>query len=194
MYMQSMRRALFCLGLLSFLLTLIGCAGPKGSTVGDQRAAVRQMRQEVLAELYAAQPELRSRIQRAPGYGVFSNRSGGLLLVGTGSGYGIVTDNATGKETIMRMAQLGVGFGVGMKDYRAVFVFKDPQVLRTFIESGWDFGAQTDAAAKVDQKGAATGTAASAQEAIEIYQFTETGVILRFGMAGTKYWKDPDLN
>jgi lipid-binding SYLF domain-containing protein len=152
------------------------------------------MRQEVLAEFYAAMPEMRSRLPRTAGYGVFSNRSGGLLLVSTGNGYGIVKDNATSRDTIVRMAQVGVGIGVGFKDYRAVFIFNDPQVLQNFIEQGWEFGGQADAAAKVGTQGAATGTALSAQEAIEIYQFTEAGIVLRTGIAGTKYWKDPDLN
>jgi hypothetical protein len=51
------------------------------------------------------------------------------------------------------MAQVGVGLGVGRKDYRAVFVFKNRQVLQDFVEYGWDFGDQADAAAKAGAQG-----------------------------------------
>jgi lipid-binding SYLF domain-containing protein len=178
------------LGLLCLCAVAASCAKPRGSTVAEQRHAVKQMSQEALSHLYAVHPEMRTRLQQVPGYGVFSNRSSGLLLLGTGNGYGVVTDNTTGRETIMRMAQVGVG----LKDYRAVFVFKNRQVLQDFVEYGWDFGAQADAGAKSTTQGAATGTEVSAQEAIEIYQFTEAGIALRAAVAGTKYWKDPDLN
>jgi lipid-binding SYLF domain-containing protein len=182
------------LGLLCLCVVATSCAKPQGETVAEQRNAVKQMRQEVLSELYAVHPEMRTRLQQVPGYGVFSNRSSGLLIFGTGNGYGVVMDNTTGRETIMRMAQVGVGLGVGLKDYRAVFVFKNRQVLQDFVEYGWDFGGHADAAAKSSTQGAATGAEVSAQEAIEIYQFTEAGIALRAEVAGTKYWKDPDLN
>ena len=182
------------LGLVGLVLTIVSCATPQGSTIPEKRNAVRQMQQATLAEFYAAKPDMRARLPQAAGYGVFSNRGSGLLLLSTGNGYGIVTDNSTRKETIMRMAQVGVGLGVGMKDYRVVFVFHDPQVLAQFVDQGWDFGAQADAAAKTGEQGGAASEAVSATPGMEIYQFTETGLALRAGLAGTKYWKDADLN
>ena len=182
------------LGLVGLCLTIVSCAKPQGSTIPEQRNAVRQMQQATLAEFYAAKPDMRARLPQAAGYGVFSNRGSGLLLLSTGNGYGIVTDNRTRQETIMRVAQVGVGLGVGIKDYRVVFVFHDPQVLAQFIDQGWDFGAQADAAAKTGEKGGAASEAVSATPGMEIYQFTETGLALRAGLAGTKYWKDADLN
>ena len=80
------------------------------------------------------------------------------------------------------------------EDYRVVFVFHDPQVLAQFVDQGWDFGAQADAAAKTGAQGGAASEAVSATPGMEIYQFTETGLALRAGLAGTKYWKDADLN
>src|SRR5262245_55133463 len=147
------------LGVVGLLITMVSCAKPQGSTIPEKRNAVKEMQQATLAELYAVNPEMRSRLPQAVGYGVFSDRSSGILLLSTGNGYGIVTNNATGKETIMRMAQVGVGVGVGIKDYRAVFVFYDLKVLSQFVEQGWDFGAQADAAAKARGQGGATSEA-----------------------------------
>jgi lipid-binding SYLF domain-containing protein len=37
---------------------------------------------------------------------------------------------------------------MGVKDFRVVFIFKNKRVLKDFIEKGWEFGGQADAAAK----------------------------------------------
>jgi lipid-binding SYLF domain-containing protein len=96
----------------------------------------------------------------------------------------------------MKMAGAGAGLGMGVKDYRAVIIFTDPAVMRRFVESGWDFGGQTDAAAKAGDTGAAAGGTATGQSiaGMEIYQFTKTGVALQATVQGTKYWPDSSLN
>ena len=53
----------------------------------------------------------------------------------------------------MRMGSLGGGVGAGVKDVRVIFVFHDPQVMKTFIEEGWQIGGQADAAAKYQNTG-----------------------------------------
>ena len=47
----------------------------------------------------------------------------------------------------MKMISAGGGLGVGVKDYRVVFVFQDEKALDQFLNSGWQGSAQTDAAA-----------------------------------------------
>ncbi len=201
-------------------LSLAGCAAPRGETSDDKRAYVRRMRDEALGDLYRAKPELRSRVEKADGYGVFSNIGVKILLVGSGHGYGLVTDNGTGRETYMRMAQVGVGYGIGLKDFRAVFVFKDRGTLESFVEKGWDFGGSAEATAITGDTGAsaggqtsvgaagaaaagggavgAGGKAGESQESLggplEVYVFTKSGISLQAMVAGTKYWKDGELN
>ena len=94
----------------------------------------------------------------------------------------------------MKMRSVGVGLGIGVKDVRAVFIFKNKRVLNEFVEKGWEFGGQADAAAKSGDKGAAVGGEAYVETGIAIYQLTEAGVALQATIAGTKYWKDKDLN
>ncbi len=175
------------------VLLIAGCATPQGDTASEQRASVQQMAQDTLAEAYRLNPGLQGKVKRAAGYGVFSNRSSKILLMSSGNGYGLVRDNRTGRDTYMRMAEVGGGLGFGIKDFRALFVFRDEPTLRQFVDSGWDFGGDVGAAAKTRTQGGQVSAGASAQ-GIEIYQFTDRGLELAATVAGTKYWQDGDLN
>lgn len=170
-----------------------GCSKPQGVTAKSKKAFVRQMRDDTLAELYAKKPETKKMIKKAPGYAVFSDININVIFVSAGHGYGLVVDNDTKKETYMKMAQVGLGLGLGLKDFRAVFIFENDAALDKFVNKGWEFGAHADAAAKSGEKGAAATGAATFQD-FKIYQFTETGITLQATIAGTKYWKDDELN
>jgi lipid-binding SYLF domain-containing protein len=91
------------------------------------------------------------------------------------------------------MGEVGLGLGFGVKDFRAVFVFEDTQTLRDFVDNGWTFGAQADAAAKAGDRGAASAGEVVIDN-IRIYQLTESGLALQATVKGTKFWKDGDLN
>jgi lipid-binding SYLF domain-containing protein len=152
------------------------------------------MKNETLVKLYAQKPETRAMIKKAAGYGVFSNIGTYIFLLASGNGYGIVVDNSTGQKTYMKMGSVGFGLGVGVKDIRAVFIFRNKRVLNEFVEKGWEFGGQADAAAKSGDKGGAASGEAYIETDIIVYQLTEAGVALQATIAGTKYWKDKDLN
>jgi hypothetical protein len=81
-----------------------------------------------------------------------------------------------------------------VKDFRAVFIFHEKDKLEAFIDKGWDFSGQADAAAKSDNKGAALAGAATVIPGVEVYQITKNGLALQATLQGTKYWKDRDLN
>ena len=115
------------------IVLIIGCAKPKGATKEEKRDYIQKMKDDTIAELYTKQPGARYLIEKAAGYGVFSNVSTHLLFLGGGSGYGVIVDKETGKATYMNMAQAGVGLGLGVKDFRAVFVFNNRDVMNTFI-------------------------------------------------------------
>lgn len=173
-----------------------GPFGAKGSNPDEKRAAVRKDRDQILAKLYAAHPDAKQKIQKAAGYGTFNNKNLNLFLFSSGHGYGMVVDKE-GKETFMSMGSLGGGVGIGAKDLSVVFIFKSADVMGKFIESGWQFGAEADATAKAGDKGAAASKEAAADtgaNVFEIYQLTDTGAALQATVAGTKYWKDKDLN
>jgi lipid-binding SYLF domain-containing protein len=173
-----------------------GLFGPGGDSVEEKRAKVRKDRDEVLAKLYASHPEAKAKIESGAGYATFRNMNLHLLLVSSGHGYGMVVDKS-GKETFMCMGSLGGGLGIGGKELSVVFIFKNADVMNKFIESGWQFGGEADATAKTGSQGAAAakeGGVDTAGNLFEIYQMTDTGVSLQATVAGTKYWKDKDLN
>ena len=93
----------------------------------------------------------------------------------------------------MKMGEVGVGLGLGIKDFRAIFVFHDKYSLDRFVNSGLAFGGDADAAAKAGNKGAAVGGGVLV-DGITVYQFTQSGLALQAMLKGTKYWKDDELN
>jgi lipid-binding SYLF domain-containing protein len=193
-----MKRAILLTSILVALTipTVAGLFGPKGDDLEQKRAAVRKERDEILAKLYSTRPEAKEKIQKAAGYGAFNNKNLNLFLLSSGHGYGMVVDKG-GKETFMAMGSLGGGVGFGGKDLSVVFVFRTAEVMNKFIESGWQFGGEADATAKAGEKGAAAskeGGVDTGANLFEIYQMTDTGVALQATVAGTKYWKDKDLN
>lgn len=193
-----MNRRLFATTLAAVLAlpAAAGLFGPKGDDVEEKRAAVRKDRDDILAKLNATNPEAKAKIQNAAGYGTFNNKNLNLFLLSTGHGYGMVVDKS-GKETFMAMGSLGGGVGLGGKDLSVVFIFKNPDVMNKFIESGWQFGGEADATAKAGDKGKAAakeGAVDTGGNLFEVYQMTDAGVALQATVAGTKYWKDKNLN
>lgn len=88
----------------------------------------------------------------------------------------------------------GLGPGIGVKDFRAVLIFKTKQSFEEFVAGDWEFGGHADAAAKSNEKGAAAGGEVYIEDDIEIYQITEAGIALQATVAGTYFRKDPKLN
>lgn len=150
------------------------------------------MQQETLADLYKVKGLARAEIAAAPGYAVFSNANVNILFASFGGGYGVV-QTRKGRQTFMKMGEAGIGLGLGLKDFRAIFIFHDQATLERFISSGWEFGGHADAAAKASDKGAAVGGEALV-DGITIYQLTQSGLALQATVKGTKYWKDDELN
>jgi len=183
--------------ILTILLAAVlfaGCASIKGNTVAEQRQYVLDMRDEALARLYDEQPVAKEQIKGAAGYGVFSNINSNIFLLSTGSGYGVVTDNKGKNPTYMKMITVGGGLGLGLKDFRAVIIFRKREDMEKFVEKGWEFGGQADAALKSGNKGAAYSAAQTVDFDIITYQLTENGAALQATLQGTKYWKHKDLN
>lgn len=180
--------------ILLAIVLLAGCATPKGDTIADKRDYVLDMKDATLARLYEETPIAKEQIKNAAGYGVFSNVGTNLFLLSSGSGYGIVTDNDSRNIIYMKMRTLGAGLGVGIKDFRAVIIFRKREDFEVFVEKGWEFGGQADAAFKSGEKGDAYSAAQSADLDIITYQLTEAGAAIQATLQGTKYWKHEDLN
>ena len=174
------------------LLAITGCA-TTGNTVSDRRDSILKMKNNVLTQLYTLKPEVKKQVEESSGYAVFSSANVNILLISFGGGYGVVENNNKQKRTYMKMGEAGVGPGLGIKDFRAVFVFHSDEVMESFVEYGWTLGAHIDAAVKFDEKGGATGGSITVGD-ITVYEMTQSGLTLQATLKATKYWKDDYLN
>ncbi|MDP2879098.1 MAG: hypothetical protein Q8N74_06190 [Sulfuricella sp.] len=177
------------------VMVLCGVAGSAfAASVGEQRNEIRKMRKEALAQLYKVHPAARASIQKAAGYAVFSNVGVNLIFFSAAGGSGVAHDNRSGKDIYMKMISGGIGLGLGVKDFRGVFVFANHDAFKQFVESGWEASAQADAAAKSGEKGGAAAGAITVAPGVNLYQLTENGLALQATIQGTKYYQDDDLN
>jgi lipid-binding SYLF domain-containing protein len=106
----------------------------------------------------------------------------------------MAVDNKTKRETFMKMIEVQAGLGMGVKKFRVIFLFDNPKAFNDFVNSGWQFGGQTTAAAKNGDKGEAMAGAISVSDGVWMYQLTDKGLALEITAKSTKYYKDDDLN
>ena len=188
-------------GILVIVLLLSAAASPPSASGADDakkketaRADIVKMSDATLSRLYKAQPQAKAAVAKAAGYAVFSNFGMKILLAGSGTGKGVAVNNSTKKKTYMKMVEVQAGLGIGVKKFRLVWVFEKQKDLDAFINSGWELGGQTSAAAQASGQGAAFAGAMSVAQGVWLYQLTDDGLALELTAKGTKYYKDGDLN
>ena len=162
--------------------------------IAKEQKGILEMRNDVLKDLYKEKPGSKQEVEDSVAVAAFSSLGINLFMFSTARGGGIVRETKTGKETFMRMFSLGGGFGLGVKDFRVVFVFHSQTAYDNFLSAGWDFAAQGDAAAKAGEEGDTVEAAATVVDGVSLYQFTENGLALQATLQGTKYYEDKDLN
>ena len=62
--------------------------------------------------------------------------------------------------------------------------------MNQFVNSGWELGGQTSAAATTGGKGESFQGAMSIAPGVWLYQLTDDGLALELTAKGTKYYKD----
>jgi lipid-binding SYLF domain-containing protein len=182
------------MGALMFCFLQVNDLQARQNPTQRARTAIRTMAKETLSHLYKIHPGARTDIRRSAGYAVFDNFGAHIFFLSTARGKGVAIDNETKKETFMKMFSAGVGPGLGIKDYRAVFLFETKKSLRDFIDVGLGISVQADVAAKVGHEGEAFAGAIAVAPDVWVYQITEAGLALQATLQGTKYYKNGDLN
>ena len=163
--------------------------------IEKKRKKIRDMAKDTLKRLYKNNSTAKNAVESAYGYAVFRKTGIKILVAGSGRGQGVAVINASGDETFMKMLELKAGLGFGVKKFRIVFVFENKKAMNGFVNSGWEFGGQSDAAFKAGEgKGASVAGAVSVSDGIWMYQLTDKGVALELTGSGAKYSKDKDLN
>jgi len=125
---------------------------------------------------------------KAYGWAAFDNLKLGFFFSG-GGGKGVAVNKKTGKKTYMEMGSLGFGLSFGGKKYQVVFLFQDSKTFNNFVEKGWQATADASAAAVVG-----AGAQTNFVNGLAIYQIDTKGLMANVDIAGTKYFKDKDLN
>ena len=177
-----------------FLVLVLFVNFSYAETNAEKKADINSDSRDILKMLYKHNPSAKSKIENAYGYATFSNIGVNVILFSAEGGTGVAVNNKTKKRAYMRMASGGVGFGVGIKDFRAVFIFDNKKVFDTFVNSGWEANAQADAAAKSGKKGGSIEGAITVQPGVHLYKLTKNGLAIQATIQGTKYWQDKDLN
>ena len=80
-----------------------------------------------------------------------------ILFGGSGHGEGVAINSQTKAETFMKMFEVQAGLGMGVKKFKVIFVFDTQKAFDDFVNSGWEFGGQTSAAAKTVGEGRSDG-------------------------------------
>jgi lipid-binding SYLF domain-containing protein len=172
---------LFTVGLLSLSFTATSAVADNADKAKKQ-AEIRGKVHTSLNAFYKADPKLKAEVAKAAGYGVFGTY-GLSFLVGGAGGSGVVHDNKTKQDTFMDMGQASAGLQIGASETSYLFIFKDAASMQQFIDSGWEAGASASAGAGAGEKTVEAGAGAGA------FTGGKGGAV-----AGTKVWKDKDLN
>jgi len=167
---------------------------PSEAKIIQGRHQVREMSQDALASLYEVAPSARRTIEPSAGYAGFSTFGIKLFFAGGTTGKGMVVNLRTHRQTFMKMLQVQGGLGFGVNQNRLIFVFRNEQALRNFINQGWEFGGQVNLSAMAGGEGGMFSGAAAVSPGVYLYQLTQTGLAATLTVGGTKFFKDGDLN
>ncbi|MFA6104460.1 MAG: hypothetical protein WCV67_21100 [Victivallaceae bacterium] len=189
-----MNKIITLLAGMVLVLSLSGCLSPAGDNLAEKKATVQKMSDNSLQEFYAKNPDLKQKISKAAGYAIFKDFGVDIFIPSTESGWGVVYNNATGEKSYMKMFSLGVGLGMGIRDFRALFVFKDQENITQFINSGWGLGVQANAVFRFGDVGEGVAGAVDVSPGVTLYKITRNGIALHATVQGTKIWGNEDMN
>jgi lipid-binding SYLF domain-containing protein len=115
-------------------------------------------------------------------------------ILGGAGGKGLVHNNTTNKNTYIEMPSGSVGAQIGASESDVLFIFKNDAAMNEFVNSGWTAGGGATAAAGAGGKSAGGGVGGNTMDTVDSYTLTKNGLQAGVAIAGSKYWKDKDLN
>jgi len=177
-------------------MALISCATTplSKSDKEQQQDSVRDMANKTLSQLYTKHPAAKDVIAKAAGYAVFSDFGFKVWTLGGARGKGVAVNNSSMRDIFMEMLEFQPGMGLGASKFRVVFIFEAAEAFNTFLNSGWEFGANAMAAAKTKTEGGALAGAVTVSKGVKMFQLNDEGAIVGVSLTAAKYYKDKELN
>jgi len=163
------------------------------SDKAKKQAEIRKVTQTSLVKFYKAEPKLKGEVAKAPGYAVFTTYGLSFLIGGAG-GKGLVHDAKTKRDTFMEMAQASAGVQIGVSETEILIIFKSAKAMEEFVNKGWEFGGGGGAAAGAAGATVGGGAGENVIANALYYTMTKNGLQAGGAVAGTKFWKDGELN
>lgn len=159
----------------------------------SKQAEIRKVTQTSLEKFYKVEPKIKGEVDKAPGYAVFTTY-GLSFLVGGAGGKGLVHDRMAKKDTFMEMAQASVGAQIGASESETLIIFQSAKAMNDFVTKGWEFGGGGGIGAGAGGKTAGGQSGGNAIAHAKYYTLTKNGLQIGGAAAGTKFWKDKELN
>ena len=174
-------------------LSLGACSTMNQSEKVSKRDEIRRATQQSLQKFYKADPNLQSAVASAPGYAIFTTYGVSFLIGGAG-GSGLVHNNQMNTDIFMNAAQASAGLQAGAAQQDTLIIFDTQNAMQQFADHGWVAGG--GAVAQAGAKGESSGPGAGGNVIADAKYYTLTPNGLQAGVAGagTKYWKDQELN
>jgi lipid-binding SYLF domain-containing protein len=158
-----------------------------------KQAEVRKAAETALEKFYKADPKIRSEVEQAPGYAVFTTYGLSFIFGGAG-GKGLVHDNKTKHVTYMDLAKASAGAQIGLAESETLVIFKSERGMQDFVSKGWEFGGGGAVQAGAAGKSVGPASGVSGYPEATHYTLTKNGLQAGVAVSGVKVWKDKELN
>ncbi len=174
---------------LAFVATAAFAAADKEA----KQAEILKATAASMEKFYKERPRIRDEVKAAPGYAVFTTY-GLSFVIGGGGGSGVAHDNATGTNGFMNVGKATAGLQLGVAQQDTLIIFQSTAALQQFVDKGWEFGGGGALSAGAGGHTAGGGSGENTIANATTYTLTKNGLDVGGALAGSKFWKDKDLN
>lgn len=198
-FMKKMATLLMTALVLCLMTTAVFAADTDKSEkeqakIVKERAEIDELSDKALANLYEKVPSAERVIDNCYAYATLSNTGMKLGIFGDAHGRGLAVNNETGERFYMRMKEMGIGLGLGVKEYDLIFVIGTEAAWNSFISGDIKFASSAEASANDGVTGDSIEGASIAAKGVWVYQMTKKGLSLDASIKGTKIYPDKKLN
>lgn len=191
---KFMKTATWIMTLLVMCLMTATAFAANPEKIQKERTEIEELSEKALQNLYSKVPSAERVIANCYAYATLSNTGMKLGIFGDAHGRGLAINNETGERLYMRLKEMGLGLGLGVKEYDLIFVIGTEEAWTSFISGDIKFASSAEAAASDGVTGDSIEGASIAAKGVWVYQITKKGLTLDVSIKGTKIYPDKKLN